>query len=121
MKKLFIILFVLLFSVPASAMMIGDIETTNLTANKRIEFIDKEGPNQSAAFRYSDEIKIVIMEVFLCLYHRRFELDSLRYLKDGKLYYYSFDSKTKGYIYTRVSANMKEYWIKQLKKYADKS
>ena len=120
MKKLLITILIVLsfvFAAKTSARMIGDIETLNLTPDTRIEFIDNDEPEQSVAFRYSDVIKVVIMDASFCPIHRIFELDSLRYLKDGKLHYYAFNTETRGYVLTEASADVKEYWIRQLKEY----
>ncbi len=84
-----------------------------------IERIENTGPIRSAAFRYSEEIKVVIIVIKYCLFHKAFEFQSVRYLKNGKLHYYLFNLEPKVYVLTEAPIDLKDFWIKQLKKYVD--
>ena len=119
MKNLLIIMLVLLFAVPVSAMVIGDIETSSLGPNTLIEQIVDEGPERISAFSYSDEIKVVIAVVSFSMYIApHWEFETVRYLKDGNLHYYAWNAELKEYVLTEAPADLKGSWILQLKEYA---
>jgi len=119
MKKLLVFLFILLFSAPAFGVTIGDIDVSLLTGETMIETIKVLKPEYSAAFRYSQEIPVVIGVVIFNTYLRRFEYISIRYLKEGELHYYAWNPQLVAYVPTEIPRELKAFWIKQLKKYTD--
>ncbi len=123
MRNLSVVLFVLLFAAPALAITIGDIDMSLIRHDALIQGVavegDTEGMMRSAAFRYSSDIKVVIAVVSLNLYVRRWEYESVRYLKDGRLWYWTWDAESKTYVETEVIGQMKKAWTTQLKKFVD--
>ena len=85
-----------------------------------IEYIPSDNPYvRSAAFSYGETIKVVIAVVSFNPIFRRWEYETLRYLKEGELHYVTWDIDTSAYTHTEIPIENKEFWIKQLKKYVD--
>ncbi len=120
MKKLLVVLFVLFFVSPVSGRMLGHIETAFFGKSNMIEYIDtKVEGERSAAFRYTEEIRVVLAVVSFNTYLRRVEYESVRYLKDGVLHYVVWSVDSNKYVLTEAPIDLKDFWIKQLKKYVD--
>jgi len=120
MRKLLFVLFVLVFASPVFGLTLGCIDSSMINPGTLIEHIETNDPMlKSAAFRYGEEIKAVVAVISYNTYFRRFEYDSIRYLRDDKLHYVTWDINKNQYGHTEAPYELKASWIKQLKKYVD--